>query len=164
MIIDYINIVQTNYPGTQCSVIGDSSIYANIIWIGTPIVQSTLDNLANATYAGNVWTLIKTERDRRIAGGVKVGTSWFNSDSLSRIQQIGLVMFGTNMPTGIMWKLMDGTFVSMTPTLAGQIFQAVAASDEAIFTYAEQKKAGVYAATDPSTYVWLTGWPLIYGE
>lgn len=112
-----------------------------------------------------VWDLIKAERDRRKNdGGYKVGTNWYHSDTSSRIQQLGLVMMGANLPANLYWKTMGGGFVVMTQTLALQIFQTAAASDMAIFTVAEQKKAEMLASANPATYDYLSGWPKIYGE
>jgi hypothetical protein len=71
-----------------------------------------------------VWRLIQAERDRRRANGVRVGANWYHSDDTSRIQQLGLLLMGANMPPGIMWKTMSNTFIEMTPILAQQIFQA----------------------------------------
>lgn len=114
------------------------------------------------------WNAIKAERDRRKVGGVKVkvGTTnkWFHSDDASRIQQMGLVMMGTNMPADLQWKTLDGSFVAMTPTVAGNVFAAAAASDQAIFAVAETHKVAMEASADPSTYDFSTGWPKIYGE
>lgn len=110
------------------------------------------------------WDAIKAERDRRKAGGVKVGAKWFHSDDGSRIQQMGLVMMGASIPANLQWKTMDGSFITMTQTLASQVFQAVAASDQAIFTVAEQHKATMEASADPVSYDYSTGWPKIYGE
>ena len=163
--ISYIKIISENFPSVQCSVVGDPSIYANIVWDSTPVLQADLDSLIVVTEQNTKWKQIQAERDRRRnSGGYKVGTDWFHSDDTSRIQQLGLVMFGASMPAGIMWKTMAGTFVAMTPTLASQIFQAAAASDQAIFTVAEQKKAAMIALPDPTTYDPLSGWPLTYGE
>ena len=111
-----------------------------------------------------IWERIKAERDRRKAAGTKVGTKWFHSDDGSRIQQLGLVLLGANVPAELLWKTMDGTFVPMTQTLAAQIFQATAASDQAIFARAEQHKAAMEASANPALYNFLTGWPLSYGE
>lgn len=108
------------------------------------------------------WERIKEFRDRRKAGGVLVGAYWFHSDDSSRIQQLGLLMMGANMPGGIMWKTMGNGFVEMTPTLAGQIFSAAAASDQALFTIAEQHKAAMMAAQDPDLYDFTTGWPATF--
>jgi hypothetical protein len=106
---------------------------------------------------------IKADRDRRVqTGGYKVGTKWYHSDTFSRTQQMGLVMMGANMPTGIQWKSMDGSFVAMTPTLAGQIFGAAAANDSAIFTAAETHIAAVTAAADPAAYDFSQGWPPVF--
>lgn len=114
------------------------------------------------------WDAIKAERDRRKVGGVKVkvGTTnkWFHSDDASRIQQMGLVMMGTNMPADLQWKTLDGSFVAMTPAIAGNVFAAAAASDQAIFAVAEGHKTAMEASVDPSTYDFSTGWPKIYGE
>lgn len=122
------------------------------------------DPTFHAEMQTKMWLLIQAERDRRKAAGRKVGNYWFHSDDPSRIQQIGLVIFGASMPTGIMWKTMAGDFVSMTPTLAGQIFQAQAVADTILFGLAEQKKAAMLLLSDPTTYDYLSGWPLVYGE
>jgi hypothetical protein len=112
----------------------------------------------------DMWRKIQQERDRRKMGGVKVNGKWFHTDDTSRIQHIGLVLLGQNMPSNIYWKTMDGSFVLMTPTLAQQIFSAVAQADMLIFAKAEEHKANMYASQDPLSYNYLTGWPLIYGE
>lgn len=109
------------------------------------------------------WEAIKAERDRRKAGGVKVGEHWFHSDDPSRIQQLGLVMFGTAVPP-VPWKTMSGAFVPMTQELANQIFQAVAAADQAAFAVAEQHRAAMLVSADPAAYDFSAGWPAIYGE
>lgn len=109
-----------------------------------------------------VWERIKAHRDAVKTQGVQVGGNWFHSDDSSRIQQLGLVMMGANLPQNVQWKTMSGSFVTMTPTLAAQIFQATATRDMAVFAAAEQHKAGVWAAADPLAYNWQTGWPASY--
>lgn len=110
------------------------------------------------------WNEIKAERSRRNRGGYKVDTKWFHSDADSRIQQLGLVMMGANIPLGLQWKTMDGSFVAMTPALAQQVFTAAAASDQAIYAAAETHKAAMEASADPASYDFSTGWPLTFGE
>ena len=132
--------------------------------INTPS-QSDYDAMLLGMTQDGMWNLIQAERDRRkLTGGYKVGNYWFHSDDTSRIQQLALVIMGANMPSGIMWKTMSGAFVPMTPTLAGQIFQAAAASDMTLFAVAEQKKVAMLAAPTPGEYPYMTGWPKIYGE
>lgn len=112
-----------------------------------------------------VWEEIKAERDRRIQnGGYKVGADWYHSDTFSRTQQMGLVMLGANMPPGIQWKTLGGSFVTMTPALATQIFAAGAASDIAIFATAQAHRAAMEQLTDPDGYDCSTGWPSAFGE
>lgn len=113
------------------------------------------------------WTAIKAERDRRTqTGGYYVASvnKWFNSDPFSRTQQLGLLMYAANMPSGIKWKTMDGSFITMTPALAQAVFAAAGASDQALFAYAESLYAQVLAASDPTSVNILSGWPKIYGE
>lgn len=109
------------------------------------------------------WDEIKAERDRRTdQGGYKVGTKWFHSDQKSRSQQLGLVLLGASIPANLQWKTMDGSFVTMTQTLAQQVLGAAAASDQAIFAAAETHKAAMEASADPSAYDFSGGWPAAF--
>lgn len=125
-------------------------------------IESLFANLAPSKDA--IWEKIKVDRDRRQGAGVKVGDNWFHSDDKSRIQQIGLVMMGANIPSTLLWKTMSGAFVSMTPALAADIFAATAQADIALFAYAEQLNARVQAAEDASTIDINAGWPPTYEE
>lgn len=108
------------------------------------------------TIAEDRWVAIKTIRDTKSQqGGYRVGSNWFHSDTFSRTQQLGLVLLGSNIPNGLMWKTMQGTFVEMTQTLAQQVFAAAAAQDSAIFGYAEYLKA------HPNLDI-NVGWPETY--
>lgn len=116
---------------------------------------------------GQIWNDIKIKRDYLTQnGGYKVVVNgvdkWFHSDIFSRSQQIGLVILGANIPPGLTWKTMDGSFVPMTQSLAAQVFAAAAASDQAIFAKAEQHKAAMEAAEFPEQYDWRTDWPAQY--
>lgn len=109
-----------------------------------------------------MWVRIKAERDRRKDLGVLVDGHWFHSDASSRIQQLALVIMGQNMPGGIQWKAMGDEFVLMTPTLAGQIFSAVATLDQILFSNANSHRAAMIASAVPSEYDFSTGWPDFY--
>jgi len=115
------------------------------------------------------WEAIKAERDRRKYLGVKVGAHWFHSDDPSRIQQLALVMMGAGIPPGLQWKTFTLTpppvFVTMTQSLAQQIFQATALSDQSIFAVAESHKIAIEASDRPDLYDFSSGWPAtIYDE
>ena len=107
------------------------------------------------------WEAIKAERDRRQLAGVLVGVHRFHSDEKSRIQQLGLVMMGAGVPVGLQWKTMEGSFVTMTQALAGQVFNATAASDRDVFAAAEAHRNAMIQALDPENYDFSTGWPAV---
>mgnify|MGYP000232644869 CR=1 FL=1 len=111
------------------------------------------------------WQLIKAERDSRtLSGGYRVGAHWYHSDTFSRTQQMGLVMLGASLPSGVEWKTMGGAKVVMTTALAQQIFAAAAASDIAVFAAAETHRAAMMASASPATYDYSGGWPPVFGE
>lgn len=109
-----------------------------------------------------VWDQIKAKRESLKSGGVKVGAHWFHSDADSRIQQLGLVIMGANMPAGLKWKTIDNGLVDMTPTLAQQIFATTANWDVTVFGVAETHRAAVMASDNPEAYDWSAGWPAGY--
>lgn len=126
--------------------------------------EAELQSAAASAVKSAIWERIKTERDRRQGLGINVGAHWFHSDVDSRIKQLALVMMGAGVPAGLQWKTKSGEFVTMTPALAGQIFSATAASDQAIFAKAEQHRAAMEASVDPTTYDYSTDWPVAFGE
>ena len=167
--ISYIEIIGLKYPDISLRSNGTSELYNDLIILsGGPLPdQLTLDVLILQEHKNRGWKLIQAERDRRRAGGILINGYWFHTDDTSRIQYLGLVLMGQNLPAGIMWKTMSGTFIEMTPTLAVQIFQGIASKDTSIFTVAEQHKTALNASSTPMTYEYLTGspsWPTIYGE
>lgn len=86
-----------------------------------------------------VWrNKVKQQRDDLIDnGGCFVQGKWFHSDVKSKQQQVVLKMLGAALPTGLQWKTMDGTFVTMTQSLISDIFAAQIARETAIFAIAE---------------------------
>lgn len=134
------------------------------VWLASDdaAVQAIIDGFDGS--AGK-WEAIKAERDRRsLTGGYQAGGKWFHSDLFSRSQQMGLVMLGANIPPGLLWKTMDGSFVEMTPTLAQQVFAAAAQSDATLFAVAEAKRAAMAGSQTPWDYDVLAGWPVAFGE
>jgi len=139
----------------------DRNAYAE--WLAQGNTPAPADVIPPPSKA-EIWARIKTERDRRIQnGGYKVGAKWYHSDTFSRTQQMGLVMMGANLPANVQWKTMDNTFVTMTQTLAGQIFGTAAASDIGIFSAAEAHRVAMEASADPAAYDFTGGWPPMFG-
>ena len=117
---------------------------------------------------GAKWEAIKIHRDKLSdTGGYKVVVGgvdkWFHSDAKSKVQQIGLVLMGAAAANVPPWKTMDGTFVAMSPTLAGQIFTAASTMDGALFAAAETHRAAMEASADPAAYDFSGGWPAVFG-
>lgn len=166
----YQLIANTNYvrhlpSGTVIPLpAGESEGFKYAAWLAAGNTPEPAPVAPLAERQAEAWERIKAYRDQRKAAGVLVGSNWFHSDDSSRIQQLGLTIMGANMPPGIMWKTMSGSFVEMTPTLAGQIFQTTAANDQAVFSVAEGHRVAMEAAENPDAYDFTTGWPPVYGE
>ena len=166
MAASYIEILTQYFPNVGATAVGSAYEYADLLHVnGDPIPpKSELDPYSIKVLQNNKWKEIQQYRDQRKVLGTYVADKWFNSDDFSRIQQLGLVMMGANMPSGIMWKTMDGTFILMSPQLAQQIFFAVASQDMTIFGIAEHHRQMMMASAHPDTYDFSQGWPKVYGE
>jgi hypothetical protein len=59
---------------------------------------------------------------------------------------------------------MDGSFISMTPTLAYQLYQAQMMQENAIFTQAEILKQYMMTLDDPFSLNVEVDWPVTYNS
>lgn len=123
-----------------------------------------------------VWDSIKARRDQAKAGGVKVGTKWYHTDTESRIQHLGLLKKAEAaraagggdttrlqaLGQDIRWKTMDGSFIYLTVKHAEDVFAAVTDLDAASFAVAEGHRAAAAAAENPFEYDFWTGWTASY--
>ena len=123
-----------------------------------------------------IWERIKAKRDAIKAGGVKVGTKWYHTDTESRIQHLGLLekaraaraAGGTDatrlqaLGQDIKWKTMDGSFIYLTVKHAEDIFAAVTDLDAAAFAAAETHRVAMEASADPAAYDFSVGWPATF--
>lgn len=115
------------------------------------------------TLQESVWAKIKAIRDEKISsGGHPVEGKWYHSDTVSRSQQTGLYLMGENVPTGLMWKTMDGSFVEMTPILARKVFFAAAGQDSVLFQHAESLRQQVNVSTNPEQVDIVSNWPTTF--
>ena len=161
----YVDIISEYYPEISVTAI-DGYDYNSLVAGAGSVLPSKQDLDQKSTYIlrKSVWKEIQAMRDYRKSAGVKIDTNWFHSDDTSRIQQLALTIMGANMPSNIMWKTMQGTFVSMTPTLAMQIFQRIAGSDQAIYGRAEFHRQTMILSAEPENYNFMTGWTMTYEE
>lgn len=87
------------------------------------------------------WERLKQIRDELTDnGGCFVASKWFHTDPKSKQQQMALTMLGANLPVGLMWKTMDGSFIEMTQQIVSDLFAAQVAREQAIFAIAEAKR------------------------
>lgn len=115
------------------------------------------------TLQENVCAKIKAIRDEKIAnGGHCVDGKWYHSDTVSRSQQTGLYLMGENVPAGLMWKTMDGSFVEMTQALTQKIFFAAASQDSALFQHTESLRQQVKESANPEQVDIESGWPATF--
>ncbi len=161
-------IILRDVDGVQVSPVEDSSnpdYLQYLSWVAAgnaPTEQQSRTELQRTKLL--IKQRIKELRDHKTQnGGYQVNGKWYHSDVFSRSQHIGLVIMGANMPNNLLWKTMDGTFVTMTPQLAQQIFAAAAASAAALFARAEQLIAAVEQSSDPFLIDITNSWPPTFG-
>lgn len=117
----------------------------------------------NANAVNDVWQRIASERDRRsLEGGVKVGSTWFHTDVLSRSKYVN-IMLSDNLFSAD-WKAMGGISVQMGAAEARGVLQAIGDNDSAIFEAAQAHRKALEASEDPARYDWYGGWPPTYQE
>ncbi len=123
-----------------------------------------------------VWNAIKAKRDTIKAGGVKIGTKWYHTDSDSRIQHLGLKdqardLLASGQPDttrlqklgqDVRWNTMDGSFIYLTVKHAFDIVAAVGDLDALAFTAAETHRVAMEASADPASYDFSGGWPATF--
>ena len=91
--------------------------------------------------AAQRWETLKQIRDDLTDnGGCFVAGKWFHTDAKSKQQQMALIMLGASLPTGIQWKMMDGSFIELTQQIVADLFAAQIAREQAIFAIAEAKR------------------------
>lgn len=166
---NYLYALAKNWPNVQAHSFDAGVTYAGLVHDGGDPLPTAeeLDTYMLEEARQAKWELIKAERERRRQAGVLVSGHWYHSDDTSRIQHIGLLLMGQNMPVGIMWKTMPNNFVEMTPALAVTIFNVIGQKDMQIFASAEQHRQQLLASPDPDAYDHLNtapAWPQVFGE
>lgn len=158
------------YKLTKTRVVLDTTGFPDVEVIGGVVVPSM------AAKKSRAWEEIKAKRGAIKAGGVKVGTKWYHTDTDSRIQHLGLLekaraaraAGGTDVTRlqalgqDIKWKTMDGSFIYLTVKHAEDIFAAVADLDAAAFAAAETHRVAMEASADPAAYDFSVGWPATF--
>lgn len=167
--MDYITIIGRKHPGCQVSCTGNPESYEDIIWEGGDPVptESQLQADGLDLLRDDIWQRIKAERDfRDEITGYQVSGKWFHSDTKSKIQQSALKTAADHglIPSNLMWKTLDGSFVLMTSALANSIFVESMLMSTRVFAAAEVHRLTMQAMPDPTFYDFSGGWPQTYAE
>lgn len=132
--------------------------------------------LSLADRQNNAWELIKQKRVDTQAGGVCIQGSWYQTDSISRVQYLVLkdnardvISNGGNDSTvlfasgaAIVWKTSTGGYVPMTVGIVCAVVSAIADLDVAAFLVSENHKAAMLQVQDPENYDYSKNWPAVY--
>lgn len=110
------------------------------------------------------WVEIKAKREAVKYAGVPIVSvgKVIDTDEGARTQQLGLVMMGASLPSGLLWKFADNTLVPMTPALAQEIMQTTAERDIAVFAVGEAYRSQINVMTDWQAILdfdILSNWP-----
>ena len=105
-------------------------------------------------------TKVKDLRESHRIGGIYIQSEdkWYHSDDASRTQFIALMLLGANIPSDLMWKTMDGTFIQMTQTLVQTIFQTMITVEQSNYANAEIHINNIRNSTTPKSHDYSTGW------
>lgn len=113
-----------------------------------------------------VWNKIMAIRQKVLEGGAKLSVNgeikWFNSDTFSRTQWLGMVVLGDNLPPNITWKTMDGSFVTLNPSLVKEVFTAIMTKEIMTFGNSAVLYNEVMTSSDPLSVDINKGWPESY--
>lgn len=168
---DIIEVPHEDYEAAMARNPGDT---LDVVDGRVIVIQKPAPTIAEIKAAK--WDAMKAERDAIKAGGVKVGTKWYHTDTESRIQHLGLLekaraaraAGGTDatrlqaLGQDIKWKTMDGPLIYITVKHAEDIFAAVTDLDAAAFAAAETHRVAMEASADPAAYDFSVGWPATY--
>ncbi|MBR0573357.1 MULTISPECIES: DUF4376 domain-containing protein [Pasteurellaceae] len=109
------------------------------------------------------WLNIREHRDKMSESGVKVNDKWFHTDERSHLRLMTLQQLPT-IPPDLLWKTMDGSFVTMTEELLSNVIDARLLTEIANFKNGEKHKMRMLQSENPLEYDFSDGWCEIYQE
>ena len=114
-------------------------------------------------HQSQIWEAIKQKRHTITRGGVYVKSvkKWFHNDDSSRTQYLALQIL-PELPSELMWKTMDNSFVKLTKPLITELAMTILQSEQADFANAEKHRLAMLQADNPLEYDYSKGWTAIY--
>lgn len=116
-----------------------------------------------STLQDEIWEQIKQKRHAITRGGVyvKAVKKWFHTDDSSRTQYLALQIL-PELPSELMWKTMDNSFVKLTKPLITELAMTILTTEQADFANAEKHRLAMLKAENPLEYDYSKGWTAIY--
>ncbi|MCQ9124374.1 DUF4376 domain-containing protein [Rodentibacter caecimuris] len=130
-------------------------------WVISKEKQTALLNEQRAL----MWEKIKQKRYDNLRAGVYVKSAdkWFHSNDESR-QQYTFMRTLPQLPSDMMWKTMDNTFVPFTKAILDELSLQLIDDEQADFANAERHKQLMEQAENPLDYDFSDGWTPIFTE
>ncbi|WP_210432908.1 DUF4376 domain-containing protein [Rodentibacter caecimuris] len=130
-------------------------------WIISSEKQTALLNEQRAL----MWEKIKQKRYDNLRAGVYVKSAdkWFHSNDESR-QQYTFMRTLPQLPSDMMWKTMDNTFVPFTKAILDELSLQLIDDEQADFANAERHKQLMEQAENPLDYDFSDGWTDTFSE
>lgn len=112
-----------------------------------------------------IWEAIKQKRHTVTRGGVYVKSvkKWFHTDDSSRTQYLALQIL-PELPSELMWKTMDNSFVKLDKPLLTELAMTILTAEQADFANAEKHRLAMLQADNPLDYDYSTGWSEYYAH
>lgn len=116
-----------------------------------------------STLQDEIWEQIKQKRHAVTRGGVYVKSvkKWFHTDDSSRTQYLALQIL-PELPSELMWKTMDNSFVKLDKPLLTELAMTILSNEQADFVNAERHRMAMLQADNPLEYDYSDGWSEIY--
>ena len=123
------------------------------------------ENAIKQTNQAQTWEQIKQKRHTITSGGVYVKSvkKWFHTDDSSRTQYLALQIL-PELPSELMWKTMDNSFVKLTKPLITELAMTILQSEQADFANAEKHRLAMLQVDNPLEYDYSDGWTAIYEQ
>ncbi|HFC6396019.1 TPA: DUF4376 domain-containing protein [Neisseria polysaccharea] len=122
-------------------------------------ISKTAAARKKAAAVAAVWEKIKQKRHENLRGGVYVESvgKWFHNTDEAR-QQYTFMRTLPALPPDLMWKTMDGGFVSLTRALLDELSLKLLADEQQDFANAERHRVLMEQSDDPENYDYSDGW------
>lgn len=86
-----------------------------------------------------------------------------HTDDSSRTQYLALQIL-PELPSELMWKTMDNSFVKLTKPLITELAMTILQSEQADFANAEKHRLAMLQTQNPLEYDYSKGWTAIYEQ